>query len=603
MSFNNYPTALKEDCILHGRYIIKDVLGQGGFGITYKALDYSTNKTVAIKEYYPSAIVTRTNSLSVMPQSEQNIQDFEYGKEQFLEEAKTLAEFIGNPSVVKVFSFFEEQGTGTAYFVMEYLEGISLSRYLKNKGGRISWQEAWNLLNPIADALSEVHAKNIVHRDIKPDNIIITENQRAKLLDFGAARYVFGVQSQSLETILTPGFAPLEQYYRRGHQGPWTDVYALAATIYCSITGEVPPEAVERAARDTLQSPGALNIIIPDYAEEALLKALSVNYENRFKTTYDFKYAIRNGEILEEKEIQFDESSQNKSTQPEINSKSKSVLPEESGRHESILPGQNDRNEPIHDEKKAPVEGGIITNENKRKQSSKKTLVFFILMILCIAGFAAAIGKNQKDNDNHSAAQSSSDTDQNSPQTDQSISQESTDQQEENINTHDTDQSVFVADPYSEYLDYVNELKSSREQTIDLSDVNTWDGYNLYFHEDIVSISLNSEGDLYLSLTGPSAAKYGENYLIDTEVLKIYTPHIGNGSWGQIIFIKEDGTIDAIIYESLDSESFYLEKNVASAANVENIAEAGGLLYAFDFEGNVTELSSYLEAAKEKKKE
>ena len=280
--------------------MIKDVLGQGGFGITYKALNYQTGEFVAIKEYYPRTIVTRNSSYTVLPQTGQNERDFEYGKSQFLEEAKTLSEFIGNPAVVKVYSYFEENGT--AYFVMEFLEGVSLTGYLSSKGGRVSWQEAWDLLLPLMDALSAVHEKNIVHRDIKPDNIVITNDGATKLLDFGAARYIYGVQSHSLEAILTPGFAPMEQYFRRGHQGSWTDVYALAATMYCAITGVVPPEAAERSYEDTLIKPASMGIIIPDYAETALLKALSIREKDRYRTIYEFKNTVLNGIRREEEE-------------------------------------------------------------------------------------------------------------------------------------------------------------------------------------------------------------------------------------------------------------------------------------------------------------
>ena len=298
MSFSDYPNALFQDSILNGRYLIKDVLGQGGFGITYKAQDYQNGKFVAIKEYFPRMIVTRNSSYTVLPQNSQNKQDFEYGKQQFLEEAGTLSEFIGNPAIVKVYSYFEENGT--AYFVMEYIRGKSLSGYLRKEGGRVSWQEAWNLLLPIMDALTIVHEKNIVHRDIKPDNIIISDTGITKLLDFGAARYVYGVQSRSLETVLTPGFAPMEQYFRRGHQGPWTDVYALAATLYCMITGVVPPEAVERSYTDTLVPPSMLGIAIPSYVETAVFKALAINENNRFRTMSAFKNAVLNGIRLEE---------------------------------------------------------------------------------------------------------------------------------------------------------------------------------------------------------------------------------------------------------------------------------------------------------------
>ena len=296
MSYSDYPTALKQESILNGRYIIKDVLGQGGFGITYKALDYMTNDLVAIKEYYPGSIVTRSAGHAVLPNGGQSRYDFEYGKSQFLEEAKTLAEFIGIPNIVKVYSYFEEPGNGTAYFVMEYIQGVSLTKYLSKKGGTIPWKEAWMLIEPVMDALARVHTKKIVHRDIKPDNIIITDRLEAKLLDFGAARYVYGVRSQSLETVLTRGYSPMEQYYSHGRQGPWTDVYALAATIYCLITGIIPPESVERSSKDKLKTPSSLGISIPDYAEAALLKALAVYHKDRYQNMEDFKNAVQNGE-------------------------------------------------------------------------------------------------------------------------------------------------------------------------------------------------------------------------------------------------------------------------------------------------------------------
>ena len=299
MSFYDYPAALKKESILNGRYIIKDIIGQGGFGITYKALDYGTGGIVAVKEYFPCTYVDRISSHSVRPKSEQCRQDFLYGKEKFLKEAKTLAAFIGNPNIVKVDRFFEEPGTGTAYFVMEFIPGITLSDYLQRRGGRISWQEARGLLLPVAQALDVVHSRGIIHRDIKPDNIIITDSLDARLIDFGAARYMYGVKSRSLETILTRGYAPIEQYYSHGNQGAWTDVYALAATMYFCITGSVPPESVGRTDHDRLKLPSSLGIAIPDYAETALLKALAVQPQNRSQSAREFASAVMKGETIE----------------------------------------------------------------------------------------------------------------------------------------------------------------------------------------------------------------------------------------------------------------------------------------------------------------
>ena len=300
-NWDKYPGALPCGTTLNGRYIIGRVLGQGGFGITYAGQQFDTKELIAIKEYFPDTMAARDASLTVIPLNTDRIEGFAYGKKQFLEEAETMAAFLGSPNIVRVHSYFEENGT--AYFVMEYVRGKSLKQYVGSRGGRISWEETWDLLMPILEALSEVHSKKIIHRDIKPDNIIITEEGSAKLIDFGAARYKHGEKSRSLTAILTPGYAPPEQYYTKGDQGPWTDVYALAATMYFSITGEAPPESIERdrASKDSLERPSSLGIAIPAYAEAALLKALSVKEKERYETTYDFRNAVLEGKRREEK--------------------------------------------------------------------------------------------------------------------------------------------------------------------------------------------------------------------------------------------------------------------------------------------------------------
>lgn len=288
-----YPYSLPCGSVLNGRYIIGRVLGQGGFGITYAGQDFNSKKLVAIKEYFPDTMASREQSHSVVPLNSDRNTAFEYGKEQFLREARTLSAFIGSPNIVRVHRFFEENGT--AYFVMEYVHGQNLRQYLESRGGRISWEEAWKIMMPVLEALSEIHSKKIIHRDIKPENIIMTRDGRAKLIDFGAARYHYGEKSRSLTAVLTPGYAPWEQYYTRGEQGPWTDVYALAATMYFCITGKTPPDSIERMDKDRLEKPSSLGISIPDYAEAALLKAIALKKKDRFQTTYDFRNAVLDG--------------------------------------------------------------------------------------------------------------------------------------------------------------------------------------------------------------------------------------------------------------------------------------------------------------------
>ena len=190
-----WPSALHPGSILNGKYILGRVLGQGGFGITYLAFDHVLRIRVAVKEYFPGALASRMPGTTLVnPLSPGSQEEFRYGAERFLEEARILASLAGNPGVVNVSSFFEENAT--AYFVMEYLEGVSLQAYLREKGGRIPWQEALRILIPVMQSLAPVHRQGLLHRDIAPDNIFLAKNG-VKLIDFGAARYSLGDRSRS----------------------------------------------------------------------------------------------------------------------------------------------------------------------------------------------------------------------------------------------------------------------------------------------------------------------------------------------------------------------------------------------------------------------
>ena len=224
-------------------YRIDQVLGQGGFGITYLATDTNLDKRVAIKEYLPSELAVRLNDSTVRPKSSQDSDDYSWGLERFLDEAKTLARFR-HENLVPVHRFFEAHST--AYMVMEYEAGESLSDYVRGQDRPLAEPALKALLEGVMSGLEVVHAAGYLHRDIKPQNIIIRPNGVPVLIDFGAARQALVRKSRNVTSIVTPGYAPLEQYTVDGNQGPWSDIYALGAVAYQVITGSAPPEATMR---------------------------------------------------------------------------------------------------------------------------------------------------------------------------------------------------------------------------------------------------------------------------------------------------------------------------------------------------------------------
>ena len=292
-----FPVALRAGTVLNDRYIIGRVLGQGGFGITYLALDTQLNAKVAIKEFMPGEIATRVGGTTVSVMMDTKSEEFAYGAERFQEEARTLAKFIGNPNIAAVTSYFDENDT--SYFVMDYIEGISFKTYIANHGGKISVEETLNVMIPVLRALTAVHAEGFIHRDVTPDNIYITKDGIVKLLDFGSARYSIGDKSKSLDVILKVGYAPKEQYIRRSRQGPFTDVYSCAACFYAAISGFLPPESLERMDEDTLVPISQCGIDIPEYLDKAILKGLAVQPEDRFQSAAEFLDAIESQQVVE----------------------------------------------------------------------------------------------------------------------------------------------------------------------------------------------------------------------------------------------------------------------------------------------------------------
>ena len=302
---------LRKGTRLIGRYTIEKVLGQGGFGITYLGIDELHEKKVAIKEFFPQGIVTRNieyeDAVTVTFVGEKD--NYNKGKEKFLKEARIMARFSKDEGIVKAQDFFEINNT--AYIVMEYLEGITLKQYLR-ENERIEPEELLELFVPLIESLDEIHSQGLIHRDISPDNIMVLLGGNIKLMDFGAARDYTDFGEKSLSLILKPGYAPPEQYQTHGVQGPWTDIYALCATMYKCLTGENPPDAIERVMDDNLKEISEFGIPVSKQMEETIIKGMSISARNRYQNIEEFcedLYALSEETLtLEEEESKVEET-------------------------------------------------------------------------------------------------------------------------------------------------------------------------------------------------------------------------------------------------------------------------------------------------------
>ncbi len=290
------PHHLRPGTLLNGKYLVGKAIGEGGFGITYVGYELNLEIKLAIKEYFPNGFASRdvsgTDTVTVFSGTGQDM--FIQGRDKFINEAKTLAKFDNLPGIVSVKDFFMENGT--AYIVMEYVEGETLKDFLKRNGGKTPPENIFAMMQPLMKSLIEVHNQGLIHRDISPDNIMITADSKVKLLDFGAARDISADGQKSLSIQLKPGYAPEEQYRSHGKQGPWTDIYALCATMYRAITGTQPVEALERMQRDTLVRPSALGVQIDPIKEAALMRGMEIVASNRFQNVSELYNALYNGQ-------------------------------------------------------------------------------------------------------------------------------------------------------------------------------------------------------------------------------------------------------------------------------------------------------------------
>ena len=234
--------------VLDDRYVIGKVIGSGGFGLTYLAYDTELERTVAIKEFFPKGVVIRRKDSTVIePLTSFHAEEFGIGAEKFRNEAEIISELGDNTDIIKLYGTFRQNGT--VYYVMEYVNGITISDYIK-KYGKITEGQALYMAVNIAAAFGHIHSRNIIHRDLSPNNIMLTADGKVKLVDFGNARPFFSDSENSMTIALKHGYAPLEQYQRHGNQGPWTDIYSLGTVIYYALTLMVPNDPMTRLDND-----------------------------------------------------------------------------------------------------------------------------------------------------------------------------------------------------------------------------------------------------------------------------------------------------------------------------------------------------------------
>ena len=279
----NGPHQLPVGTILQGKYLVGRVLGQGGFGITYLGRDIKLDIPVAIKEYYPTGMVSRESSVDCAVTVATDGEDtrFAENRDRFLREAQTLARLEDVSEVVQVKNFFEENNT--AYIVMGYVRGITLKEHMRRSGGKLPAREVFRLLEPLMEALGQVHELGLVHRDISPDNIMLQPNGRARLIDFGAAHAATAAGDKSTQAVLKHGFAPPEQYQSKGILGPWTDVYAMCATVYHLLTGLQPPNITDLLMGEADFEWEALQGLTPGQLA-ALKQGLVTQYKKRIQS-------------------------------------------------------------------------------------------------------------------------------------------------------------------------------------------------------------------------------------------------------------------------------------------------------------------------------
>lgn len=291
------PHYLTPGTILANHFIVGNAIGFGGFGITYKCFDTTLGVVVAVKEFYPAGLVNRAPgecSVGLLSGDKQN--QYQAQLKRFLMEAQSIAQFGKAKDIVNVYDFFE--ANNTAYIIMEYVDGVLLKDYLERQG-RMEPEVALNVIHPIIEAVKKIHAKGIIHRDISPDNIFISDERNVKIFDFGAAQLNDSSEGMAGEKIIKVGYSAPEQYRDKSKQGFFTDIYSVGAILYQMVTGIKPMEATEREFKDSLKSPAELGVDIEPNIDRAIMEAMAVRPELRFQSIQQFEDALESKRMAE----------------------------------------------------------------------------------------------------------------------------------------------------------------------------------------------------------------------------------------------------------------------------------------------------------------
>lgn len=392
---------LLPETILNNKYVVGNPVGSGGFGITYVGLDVSLQLKVAVKEFFPKEFVERNNSISASVNCiqtgirEKDIANeiiFKTEKDKVINEARTLAKFSKESSIVSVRDYFE--ANNTAYIVMEYIEGDTLEYYILHNG-TISADKAFDMLLPIMNVLAKLHNQNIIHRDVSPDNIMF-DGSNLKLLDFGAAREVLNNSSKSVSVMVKHGFAPEEQYRKKGRIGAWTDIYSLCATIYFCITGQIPENALDRKEADELKYPSSLGAVINKQQERALMYGLNVSSKDRCESIEEL-INVWNGAEIQKNTTDMETERYQETV--DIYSFSKNTVDARRINRDTIISSQAETVSPMQQ---------VITRPDNNQ---KKRIPIFLVAIVCALIIAAAAGIIILTNNNSKSHESSNSSD------------------------------------------------------------------------------------------------------------------------------------------------------------------------------------------------